>query len=186
MNRESIVNSFGTILEMLRDRGEDTGGLEKEHISEIIKNDIKPVIEVVINKTKVIYFTPAKFKWADVKKYFEDEKPYAHYILVVCEITQINLKSIQGLGLPVEVHLVGRLQFNITKHVLVPKHEVIKDKDEVQRILEMYSLKNKFQLPIILRSDPVARYYGMKNGDLVRITRASETAGQYVMYRCCM
>lgn len=188
MNRETIVTSFGTILEMLRDRGHDTGGIEKAHLDEIIKRDsIKPVIEVVVNKTKVVYFTPTKFKWADVRKHFEDEEPFAHYILVVCEaITQNNLKSMNAVGVPIEVHLLGRLQFNITKHVLVPKHEVIRDKSEVQRVLEMYSLKSKFQLPIIMRSDPIARYYGMKNGDLVRITRSSETAGEYVTYRCCL
>jgi DNA-directed RNA polymerase I, II, and III subunit RPABC1 len=188
MNKEYIVNSFGIILEMLQDRGIDTGDITKKHIEDVLATDsLKPLVEVVINRIKVIYYTPPKFKAAEVRKTLEETEPYDHYILVVQEnITQNNMKIINQLGLDIEVHLLNRLQFNITKHHLVPKHEVIKDKKEIEDILTRYKLKTKYQLPIILRTDAVARYYGMKNGDIVKITRKSETAGEYVMYRCCL
>ena len=188
MNKEQIVTSFDVILQMLRDRGIDVGEVESEHINDVLRSDsLKQVIEIVINNIKIVYYTPLKFKWADVKKYFEDTTTYSLYILVVQEnITQNNMKSILALNLPLEIHLLNRLQFNITKHALVPKHEVIRGKENIDTVLAMYKVKNKYQLPIILKTDPIARYYGMKNGDLVKITRKSETAGEYIMYRCCL
>jgi len=71
--------------------------------------------------------------------------------------------------------------FNIFKHDLVPKHEIL-SKEEAEEILKRHHVE-PYQLPHIRRSDPAVFLIGAKPGDIIKITRKSPTAGVYVTYR---
>lgn len=89
---------------------------------------------------------------------------------------------------PVTIEIFAESQFyiDIVSHELQPHFEVVSP-DEASQIIAKYKVTgNKaITLPKILGTDPVARYYGLRKGDLLRITRLSETAGEYVSYRVC-
>ncbi len=72
-------------------------------------------------------------------------------------------------------------QFKVSTHFLVPKHELL-SKEEAAEVAKKYNASLS-QFPYILSSDPMVKEIGAKPGDLIRITRRSETAGSTVYYR---
>lgn len=71
--------------------------------------------------------------------------------------------------------------FQVSKHFLIPKHELL-TKEESTQVLAKFSA-SPAQFPYILVTDPVAKEIGAKPGDFIRISRKSETAGASVYYR---
>ena len=82
---------------------------------------------------------------------------------------------------PIEYFTHAELGFDIMKHELVPKFEVLEN-EEVAKVLQTYRIKHA-QLPRMHSSDPCARYLGLARGQVVRVTRASAEYGDSVAYR---
>lgn len=71
--------------------------------------------------------------------------------------------------------------FGVFDHVLVPKEEILAG-DEIKKVFEKYHC-TKDNLPKILFSDPSIKLLGARPGDVIRITRNSQTAGKSAYYR---
>ena len=76
---------------------------------------------------------------------------------------------------------VEEASFNVFNHVLVPKHEILSEKEK-EELLKRYKIK-PYHLPKIKDTDPAVRALGAKPGDIIKIVRKSPTAGEAVYYR---
>ncbi|KAA6372411.1 MAG: DNA-directed RNA polymerases I, II, and III subunit RPABC2, partial [Streblomastix strix] len=110
-----------------------------------------------------------------------------HAIIVVQEsITPLGKQGIAEAhgDFHLEQFLDSELLVNVTRHVLVPRHFPMTD-EQKRALLEKYKVKET-QLPRIQIGDPIAHYFGLRRGQVVKIVRPSETAGRYVTYRFCV
>jgi len=81
-----------------------------------------------------------------------------------------------------EILWLGILQFNITKHNLVPKHSIV-SKEELDLLLNKYNIPNIYYLPLISRDDVIVKYYNFKPGTVLKIDRISQTSATHRFYR---
>jgi len=108
-------------------------------------------------------------------------------LLTTPSITQLNIidKLLQKKGGMLQYFHIQDLLFNPTKHQYVPPHRKLSN-DEAKMIMDAYNVKNKLQMPIILHTDRIAKWIGLKQGELVEITRYNENSGKSYYYRCCI
>lgn len=204
-DKQDIVRSYQTLIEMMHDRNMDTTLMQRfqsEELATIASSQaifVVPILAVQGGETdheshnliQIIYNLNPKVKQQDIKKLVESYmQNVPHTLLVFKEpLTSQNAKPLieaAGKGLRIEIFELKELLFNVSRHELVPKHEKVNDEAIVKEILAAAKIKSKTQLPIILKTDPMARYLGLRTGDVVRITRPSPTSGIYVHYRCCV
>ena len=126
------------------------------------------------------------------KEFVLEHKKYTNYIVVFDELTTADnkllvtfdktLNKIDGL---LSVFMFSDLHFNPTRHHLVDKHTKL-NKDEIKDIMTQYNIKYKTQLPIILKSDPISKWLGIRPGDIVKIDRYNPNSGLTYYYRACV
>ncbi|KAG9683242.1 RPB5 subunit of DNA-directed RNA polymerase, partial [Aureobasidium melanogenum] len=117
-------------------------------------------------------------------QFLNDRNFYSGIYITSASVTTSALKQAANLPIGIEVFQETDLLVNITKHELVPKH-ILLSPEEKKALLDRYRLKET-QLPRIRVEDPVAKYLGLRRGQVVKIIRKSETAGRYASYRWCI
>ena len=195
MNTDNIIKkSFIILKEMLNDRNEDITkivNITEEELLSFYNNS--SIFDIEVNdKLKIIYNMASKIKIQDIRKFIntdeENEKNDINKTIIFIskeKLTTNNFKSFNEYKNKVNLQFfyIKELLFNIYRHELVPKHDVISSNEEIKKIMDKYLMKNKFQFPLILHTDPVCKYLNIKSNSLVKITRPSPTSGEYILYR---
>ena len=72
-------------------------------------------------------------------------------------------------------------RLNVLLHEMVPDHQIMTG-EEVTNLLKTFDISED-QLPKIYHDDPAIKACGGKPGNVIRIIRKSQTAGEATSYR---
>lgn len=81
-----------------------------------------------------------------------------------------------------EIFTLDQLSCNITQHTLVPAHRLM-TKSEVKAVLSKFRLSSASGFNKILVTDPIARYYGAKIGQVFEIQRPTPGGHSFTTWR---
>ena len=200
-----IENIIKNLKEMLVERGDDISLFEEHELSidnEEYEND-KNVIEYQTSNTTIIFALTKKLRKLileelksceyDISNFTNRYSNKKNYVLIFNNdtisqpiISQLNKydKLFQKNDGRLQYFHSQQLMFNPTKHEYVPKHIKLSEKEAVD-IMNEYMIKSKIYMPIILHNDPIAKWLGLKQGDIVKIVRYNENSGVSFYYRSC-
>lgn len=185
------VRAWKTVREMLHDRGATDLASARLATDEDVAAlaDESTTFAVPVGRVAVVFHTlTSVVKKADLFGAVGDDAD--HVLLVLAAKPQgTTVRSLEAEARArskgLEVFSVTELQYNPSHHRYVPKHERLSEAD-ADALLKTYRLKSRASLPHILETDTMARYLGLRAGDIAKITRASPNSGETVAYRVCV
>jgi DNA-directed RNA polymerase subunit H (RpoH/RPB5) len=185
-----------TIIKMFVNRGFINPENQEKYIKDLIEmdnDDMEYVIQLDKEsnynteiKNKKVYIKMFDYKITSINKtssigefIIKNEKEYK--FLVVQDINSKSESILDSYDTSIEVFKFINLLINIVDHDLVPKHIVL-TQEEGTEVLEAYRAKKR-DMMLIKTNDPVAKYYKMKPGEIVKIIRPSIITSEAVAYR---
>jgi DNA-directed RNA polymerase subunit H len=199
-----IYNAWRSCIELAQDRGYIIGNdylnITEADLKYLQSNKNQHSIDIIskinkLNSTKSIYIKfilSLRIKPSNIKEILQEIKTKINndinieilFILKSRPNNSILKLEKEFNDLDIQIMWCKQLQFNVTKHEYVPKHEKISE-EESKIILTRYNLQSKSQLPCILYNDVIVRYYNFKPGDIIKITNTSNSQNKnYEFYRC--
>lgn len=142
----------------------------------------------------VVFSTKARVSEKDVMTFieFSKENSYSNGIIIVSmsRPSDAVLTSLRNYISNTEVPLVQifelrHLQFNISKHVKVPKHRLV-TAQELPEILKANNVDKPNLFRKIDSQDPMAKWIGARPGDVIEVTGMCETSAENKRYLFCM
>jgi DNA-directed RNA polymerase I, II, and III subunit RPABC1 len=170
------------LLKMLKRRKLIDDDLEKY---EEIKNDIndKAIIEIKLKNTKYsIYLVNGKLnsiaQGTPLDDYLSNHVDI-HKIVILKEAAKKVLKQIKYDYKNAEYFFEHEMLEDIPSKVFIPEHQLLTE-EEKKEFLEKY---NESDLPLILTTDMMTRYFDAKINDIFRIIRPCLNSGKSIFYR---
>lgn len=184
---ETIQN---TIFEMLSDRGFSSTKLDKstyeeekqvKYLFEQGNKQILVVISFESGNKEFINSLVRELNQMKIKNCILVIKPTINQTKTIsCQSKELILllRNAGENSVFVEIFNFDELKYNVTKNILVPKHELLSE-EETNILLNEYKIKRN-QLPVIFDTDPQVRYHGWNEGSVIKITRKNGD----IYYRC--
>jgi DNA-directed RNA polymerase I, II, and III subunit RPABC1 len=151
---------------------------------DITEDDDDKIIGTNVEGEKIVVFKQPvlKFNVDRFKEYINllHTMKMNHCIVIYTEsVTPMTKKLItNSVDITIELFTQEELQYNITKHRLVPEHIRISP-EESKEFKEKFGIKH----PAILGTDPIARFFDYKRGDVIKIVRATGEGKRFITYR---
>jgi len=196
---------ISNLKDMLKSRGDDIT-LFEEHEASIDKDKYDSdscCIEFETSNTTLIFALTKKTRKNIIDELKDDDtntgnfvkkhKGKQNIILIFNNdtvslplISQLNKydKIFQKNGGMLQYFQIKQLMFNPTKHEYVPEHIKLKE-DEIADFMKKYMIRSKLDMSRIYPNDPIAKWMGLKHGDIVKIIRYNENSGESFYYRSC-
>jgi len=202
-NNLAVYKSRKVILDILEERGfnsDEYKGFSINEIYTLYSNDLLDLLLINKENNKKVYVKyynlDKTIRPTNVHDIIEDLftieqilTPNDDLIIIIKDEPNDTLQKLQRSiyehdKIFVTIINIERLQFNILKHVLVPKHRVMTE-EETEKVKQQYNIINTNNFPTISRFDPVSQVLGIRPGKVFEIIRSSKTAITSKYYRIC-
>ena len=204
-----LYKSRNIIIEIMRDIGYNVNDYANFSITELNSMRQNNQLDMLLekkdenadtkrkNKIYVRYYLGKIIRPANLQEMMDDlfnleeilTKEDTLFIIIKDEPNETLLNEVKHIwekdGIFIVVESIKRLQFNILKHSMVPKHRILTNV-ETDVVMKRYNITQKVNFPDISRFDPVARAIGIRPGDVCHIIRPSKTAIEADYYRICI
>jgi len=117
-------------------------------------------------------------KQSIVSDFFKDYSNFKK-ILVASDYNNKTLSSV--LQNHSQIFRESTMMIDIISNEIQPKFELLSP-EEMKRVKEEYHITD-YTIPKLLKTDPVAKYFGLKKGEVIRIVRPSQISGLSISYR---
>jgi DNA-directed RNA polymerase subunit H (RpoH/RPB5) len=204
----SVYKSRSVLLELMNMQGYNISDYSGFSVNEVNTMKTNNQLDMILEKEKeddhnykskiyIRYYLAKSLRPANLQEMIDDlfnveevlTKNDVLLIVVKDEVNETLVNALKHIWEQDKIFIIiqnlKRLQFNILKHILVPPHRVLNDK-EVLEVKRRYNVMSDGQFPDISRFDPVAQAIGIRPGQVCEIIRQSKTAISAPYYRICL